>query len=271
MKQADLLVREMIEKIPILAWSCQPDGTADFLNQRWLDYTGLSTEAAVGWGWQAAIHSEDLGKLMDTWLRLLATGEPGEVEGRLRRFDGEHRWFLFRAIPIRDEEGRVVRWYGTNTDIEDRKWAETLLAGENRLLKIMAEDNSLSSILDALCRVVEELSAGTLCSILFLDSDGHRLRHAAAPAFRQAIRKRLMEASSAHARDRAERPPTAESQSSFPTSSRIPCGPTIAIWPQRMGCERVGPHRYFLQLEGCWAPSRYTHMNRVARARNSRR
>jgi PAS domain S-box-containing protein len=182
MKQADLLVREMIEKIPILAWSCQPDGTADFLNQRWLDYTGLSTEAAVGWGWQAAIHSEDLGKLMDTWLRLLATGEPGEVEGRLRRFDGEHRWFLFRAIPIRDEEGRVVRWYGTNTDIEDRKWAETLLAGENRLLKIMAEDNSLSSILDALCRVVEELSAGTLCSILFLDSDGHRLRHAAAPS-----------------------------------------------------------------------------------------
>jgi len=88
MKEAELLVREMIEKIPILAWSCQPDGTADFLNQRWLDYTGLSAEAAVGWGWQAAIHSEDLGKLMDTWLRLLATGEPGEVEGRLRRFDG---------------------------------------------------------------------------------------------------------------------------------------------------------------------------------------
>lgn len=119
---------------------------------------------------------------MDTWLRLLATGEPGEVEGRLRRFDGEYRWFLFRAVPIRDEEGRVVRWYGTNTDIEDRKWAETLLAGENRLLKMMAEDNSLSSILNALCRVVEELSAGTLCSILFLDSEGHRLRHAAAPS-----------------------------------------------------------------------------------------
>ena len=88
MKEAELLVREMIEKIPSLAWSCQPDGTADFLNQRWLDYTGLSTEEAVGWGWQAAIHSEDLGKLMDTWLRLLATGEPGEVEERLRRFDG---------------------------------------------------------------------------------------------------------------------------------------------------------------------------------------
>ena len=119
---------------------------------------------------------------MDTWLRLLATGAPGEFEGRLRRFDGEYRWFLFRAVPIRDEEGKVVRWYGTNTDIEDRKWAEALLAAENRILKMMAEDDSLSSILDALCRVVEELSAGTLCSILLLDSDGHRLRHGAAPS-----------------------------------------------------------------------------------------
>ena len=182
MKEADLLVKEMINKIPILAWSCQPDGTADFLNQQWLDYTGLSTEEAVGWGWQAAIHSEDLGKLMDTWLRLLATEEPGEVEGRLRRFDGAYRWFLFRAVPIRDEEGKVVRWYGTNTDIEDRKWAETLLAGENRLLQMIAKGNSLPSILDALCRIVEEMSSSSLCSILLLDSDGRRLRHGAAPS-----------------------------------------------------------------------------------------
>ena len=138
-------------------------------------------------------------------------------------------------------------------------------------LKIMAEDNSLSSILDALCRVVEELSAGTLCSILFLDSDGHRLRHAAAPAFRQAIRQAIDGSFIGPRAGSCGTAATAESQSSFPTSSRIPCGPTIAIWPQRMGCERVGPHRYFLQLEGCWAPSRYHHMNRVARARNSRR
>jgi len=80
MKEAELLVREMIDKIPILAWSCQPDGTADFLNQRWLDYTGLSTEAAVGWGWQMAIHPDDLGKFMDTWSGLLASGEPGQEE-----------------------------------------------------------------------------------------------------------------------------------------------------------------------------------------------
>jgi PAS domain S-box-containing protein len=100
-----------------LAWSCLPDGTADFLNQRWLDCTGLAPEEALGWGWKVAIHSEDVGKLMNTWQSLLRSGEGGEEEARLRRFDGEYRWFLFRAVPVPDGHGKVVRWYGTNTDI----------------------------------------------------------------------------------------------------------------------------------------------------------
>jgi PAS domain S-box-containing protein len=127
-------LRKMIDTIPTLAWSCRPDGTIEFVNQRWLDYTGLSFEEALGWGWKVPVHPEDLGKRLDTWLRLLAYGEPGEGEARLRRFDGEYRWFLFRAVPVRDEQGSVVRWYGTITDIEDLKQAEALLAGENRLL-----------------------------------------------------------------------------------------------------------------------------------------
>src|SRR6266581_231134 len=114
----------MIDKIPTLAWSCRPDGTTEFLNQRWLDYTGLSMEASLDWGWKVAIHPDDLEKLMNTWLRLLASGEPGDEEARLRGSDGQYRWFLFRAVPIRDEQGKVVRWYGTNTDIEDLKRAE---------------------------------------------------------------------------------------------------------------------------------------------------
>jgi len=93
----------MIDKIPASAWSCLPDGTTEFSNSRWLDYTGLSMEQALGWGWKATIHPDDLGKLMDTWLGLLASGEPAEEEARLRRFDGEYRWFLFRAVPLRDE------------------------------------------------------------------------------------------------------------------------------------------------------------------------
>jgi formate hydrogenlyase transcriptional activator len=84
-------------------------------------------EEAVGWGWQATIHPEDLGKTMETWLRIVASEEPGKDEARLRRFDGEYRWFLFRAVPVRDERGKVIRWYGTNTDIEDRKRTEEKL------------------------------------------------------------------------------------------------------------------------------------------------
>ncbi len=118
--------------IPTLAWSCRPDGTAEFVNQRWTDYTGLSHEQAIGWGWQAAIHPEDLEQFMAAWLRLLASGETGQEEARLRRVDGEYRWFLLHAVPIRDETGDVVKWYGMTTDIEVRKQAEALRVEQAR-------------------------------------------------------------------------------------------------------------------------------------------
>ena len=82
-------LRVMINRIPALAWSCLPDGTPEFLNQRWLDYTGMSSEQALDRGWQGAIHPDDLGKLMGAWQRWLCSGEPGEAEARMRRFDGE--------------------------------------------------------------------------------------------------------------------------------------------------------------------------------------
>jgi formate hydrogenlyase transcriptional activator len=135
MLPSDDFLRTMIDQMPTLAWSCRPDGSAEFVNQRWVDYTGLSMEEAVGWGWQASIHSEDLGKTMETWLRVIASEEPGEEEARLRRFDGEYRWFLFRAVPVRDEWGKVIRWYGTSTDIEDRKRAEEMLRQDERELR----------------------------------------------------------------------------------------------------------------------------------------
>ena len=135
MLPTDDFLRTMIDQMPTLAWSCRPDGSAEFVNQRWLDYTGLSLEEAVGSGWQATIHPEDLGKTMETWLRLIASEEPGEEEARLRRFDGEYRWFLARAVPVRDERGKVIRWYGTSTDIEDRKRAEEMLRQDERELR----------------------------------------------------------------------------------------------------------------------------------------
>ena len=114
----------IINTIPMLAWSARPDGFCDFLNQRWLEFTGLSTEQARGSGWGATIHPDDAKGLLDSWQMALVTGQLDDVEVRMRRFDGEYRWFLLRARPLRDESGKIVRWYGTNTDIDDRKRAE---------------------------------------------------------------------------------------------------------------------------------------------------
>jgi len=180
-RQADD-VRLVVDAIPTLACSAEADGSATFFNQRWLDYTGLSAEQARDWGWTVALHPDDLNGFMDYWRSLLASGEPGEVEARLRRFDGVYRWFLFRATPSFDNEGRVANWFGTNTDIEDRKRAEGLLAGENLILEMTAKGSSLESILGALCQVVEQMASGCLCSVLLFDRSGAAIEQAVAPS-----------------------------------------------------------------------------------------
>src|SRR4029077_4693660 len=131
LRRGEDYLRLTIDTIPVLAWCSRPDGSNEFLNQRWLDYTGLTIEEARGWGWKAAIHHDDLPQLLDIWQGLLTSGKPGELEARLRLDDGVYRWFLFRVEPLRDSQGTIVKWYGTNTDIDDRKRAEALLAAEN--------------------------------------------------------------------------------------------------------------------------------------------
>jgi formate hydrogenlyase transcriptional activator len=134
-KKSEAKLRQVIDAIPTLAWCNLPDGPNEFLNKCWHDYTGLPPEGSHGWGWQAAFHPEDLPPLMEKWRELLISGEPGEIEARLRRFDGAYRWFLICVQPLHDEAGRIVRWYGTSTDIEDRKQAEDSLRHENVALK----------------------------------------------------------------------------------------------------------------------------------------
>jgi PAS domain S-box-containing protein len=102
---------------PRWSWSTLPDGYVEFLNRRCLDYTGLSLGEARGWGWDVAVHPDDLYALTDRWRALLASGEGGEMEARVRRHDGEYRWFLFRAEPVRDDHGDIVKWYGANIPI----------------------------------------------------------------------------------------------------------------------------------------------------------
>ena len=117
----------LIDTIPAPVWSARSDGSAEFFNQHYLDFIGLSAEQASGWGWTAAVHPEDLNGLAATWQRIIASEARGEAEARLRRQDGAYRWFLFRTNPLRDESGTIIKWYGVNTDIEDRKRAEAEL------------------------------------------------------------------------------------------------------------------------------------------------
>jgi PAS domain S-box-containing protein len=174
--------RAMIDTIPALAWSAHLDGSAEFFNQCWLDYTGLSLEQVRGWGWTVGLHSDELTTIVDYWQSVLASGEPGEIEGRLRRFDGVYRWFLFRATPSFDNDGRLVKWFGTNTDIEDRKRAECLLSGENLVLEMTAKGDSLESILEVICKVVEQTASGCCCSIILIDPSGLKVQLAVAPS-----------------------------------------------------------------------------------------
>jgi len=156
--------------------------SVEVVNRGWLDYTGIRLEDARGSGWTRALHPDDRELFVSKGLTARETREPFELELRLRRADGVYRWFLMRVAPLRNEQGEVVRWYGVSIDIEDRKLAEALLAGEKRLLEMMARGDALALILDALCRLVEEQSGNVLCSVLMLDRDGIHLRHGAAPS-----------------------------------------------------------------------------------------
>jgi PAS domain S-box-containing protein len=187
LRRGEDYLRLTIDTIPVLAWCSRPDGSNEFLNKRWLDYTGLTIEEARGWGWKVAIHPDDLPQLLDVWQGLLASGKPGELEARLRRADGVYRWFLFRVEPLHDAQGTIVKWYGTNTDIDDRKRAETLLAGENQILEMVATGRPLAVILDGLCRLVDKLCDDSLASILLIDPNGNCLRRGAGPGFPEAF------------------------------------------------------------------------------------
>jgi formate hydrogenlyase transcriptional activator len=158
-KKSETKLRQVIDAIPTMAWCNLPDGPNEFLNKSWHDYTGLAPEESHGWGWQVAFHPEDLPPLMEKWRELLISGEPGEIEARLRRFDGVYRWFLISVEPLHDEAGRILRWYGTSTDIEDRKEAEDRPRQENIFLKraeekIREQEAELRQILDFVPQLV---------------------------------------------------------------------------------------------------------------------
>jgi formate hydrogenlyase transcriptional activator len=148
-------LQTVIDTVPSFLWTSFPDGSKEYLNKRWYEYTGLTLEQGKGWGWKVVVHPDDLDRLLREWQALLDAPKPGELETRIRRYDGEYRWFLIRVIPQFDVEGDVVRWFGSNTDIEDRKRAET---------KLLEDERELRRITDAIPH-----------SIVVLDPKGHPL------------------------------------------------------------------------------------------------
>ena len=131
-------LRTLIEAIPAYVGTNLPDGSVDFMSQSWLDYTGFSREQGMGWGWGSAIHPEDFDRVVENWRAAVAAGTPVEHELRCRRNDGTYHWFLYRGLPLRDDEGNVVKWYGTLTNIDALKETEhALQMREHELLGII--------------------------------------------------------------------------------------------------------------------------------------
>ncbi|HET6142320.1 MAG TPA: PAS domain-containing protein [Candidatus Acidoferrales bacterium] len=126
-KEAEDRTRRIIDTVPAQLWTETPEGAVNFVNRRWIDYTGMTLEQAVGSGWNHVVHPDDLERVRSQWRKRLLEGKPGEIESRLRRSDGDYRWFLSRVCPLVGRSGEILGWYGSDTDIHDLKEAEESL------------------------------------------------------------------------------------------------------------------------------------------------
>ncbi len=174
-------IRLLVDRIPAFTWSAHADGSVEFVNQRWREYAGLSPEESQGWGWQVAIHPEDLPSLMRRWRELLIAGEPGEIEARMRRHDGIFRWFLIRFEPFRDETGKVVMWYGVSADIEDLKQSQERLREDERELRRITDAIPQTIVVQNPCGVPIYANQATL------DYTGLTADDVITPNFRERI------------------------------------------------------------------------------------
>jgi PAS domain S-box-containing protein len=150
-------LRDVVETIPAMAFSARPDGSTEFVNRPWLDYTGLSEKANLDSGWQLTIHPDDSAEHLSKWRASLATGEPFENEARHRDAHGAYRWFLVRAVPLRDQRGNILKWYGTLTDIEDRKRSEQERERFRELQADLAHENRISMMGELTASLSHEL------------------------------------------------------------------------------------------------------------------
>jgi PAS domain S-box-containing protein len=169
LRESEESFQAMANGIPQLAHMAGPDGAFSWYNQRWYEYTGTTPEQMEGWGWRSVIDSAMLPKVMERWQASIATGEPFDMEFPLRGADGTFRTFLNRVMPLRDSQGRVVRWFGTNTDISERKQAQELLAAQAQELSVSREALEAQTRMFKL--VLDSMGEGLIAA----DREGHFL------------------------------------------------------------------------------------------------
>jgi len=166
-KQAEERLRLVIDTTPAMLHSARPDGYLDFFNKRWLEYVGLSLDDMCGWRWTNVIHPEDVEDIVGKWRSSLATGEPFEAEPRVRRADGEYRWQLHRKVPLRDNAGNIVKWYGSSIDIEDRKRAEEALQEAQVDLARVTRTLTMGELVASIAHEVNQPLAGVVMNANF--------------------------------------------------------------------------------------------------------
>lgn len=165
LRRSEAELRTLADSIPQLAWMAEPDGHIFWYNQRWYEYTGTCLEQMQGWGWQTVHDPKMLPQVLERWKYTLDSGEPFEMEFPLRGADGQFRWFLTRVNPLRDADGRVLRWFGTNTDVDQVKQIREMLEDETRILELLNRTGTiLSSNLDLQTLVQSVTDAATQLS-----------------------------------------------------------------------------------------------------------
>src|SRR5436190_3652220 len=172
----------IVDSIPAPIAVITPTGEVEALNQPVLDYFGKSFEELTGWANSDPVHPDDLAHVTEVRRKALERGETYEVESRHRRADGVYRWFHVRGFPLKDTDGRILRWCILLTDIDDRKRAEAQLAGEKRLLEMVASSCALTDVLMELCKFVEDTAADCRCGVYLIDWRGPKFRIGAVPS-----------------------------------------------------------------------------------------
>jgi PAS domain S-box-containing protein len=134
--------RELIESLPQLFWTCRVDGPCDYLSRQWLEYTGIPEEQQLGYGWLDQLHPRDRDKTVAVWMEKVKTGESFDIEFRIRRNDGVYHWFKTRAVPMHDADGKIIKWFGSNTDFHEIKKAEEQLKNFSKELEQKVDERT---------------------------------------------------------------------------------------------------------------------------------